>query len=108
MQALLRHFLVRVPSVGTDTAYDNCNLESGNDNVAVKRLQVALDSCCNFHAGLAVDGIYGEGHQSRRRVSPGTVQRPGRRRIRADDRQCHVVARRCQQRQHLRPCPIYP
>jgi hypothetical protein len=38
---------------------DNCQLGLGNDSVAVARLQIALDSLCNFSAGLAVDNDYG-------------------------------------------------
>jgi peptidoglycan hydrolase-like protein with peptidoglycan-binding domain len=51
--------LVRVPTVGNGTGDDNCQLGLGNDSVAVARLQIALNSKCNFSAGLKVDNDYG-------------------------------------------------
>jgi peptidoglycan hydrolase-like protein with peptidoglycan-binding domain len=51
--------LIRIPTVGNGTGNDNCQLGLGNDSVAVARLQIALDSPCNFSAGLAVDNDYG-------------------------------------------------
>lgn len=54
---------LRVPTVGNGTGNWNCDLEYGDDNVAVARLQIALDTTlangCNFGAGLTVDGDYG-------------------------------------------------
>jgi peptidoglycan hydrolase-like protein with peptidoglycan-binding domain len=51
---------LRVPTVGNGTGNWHCNLEFGDDNVAVARLQVALDSSnCELGAGLTVDGDYG-------------------------------------------------
>jgi putative peptidoglycan binding protein len=57
-------FEVRVPTVGNGTGNVNCQLGLGNDNVAVGRLQIALNQC-NFRAFhppyplLAVDNNYG-------------------------------------------------
>jgi peptidoglycan hydrolase-like protein with peptidoglycan-binding domain len=51
--------LLRVPTVGTGTGDDNCNLEVGDSSTAVARLQIALNSFCNLSAGLQVDGNYG-------------------------------------------------
>jgi peptidoglycan hydrolase-like protein with peptidoglycan-binding domain len=54
---------LRVPTVGNGSGDWNCDLEYGDDNVAVARLQIALDTTlangCNFGAGLAVDSDYG-------------------------------------------------
>jgi peptidoglycan hydrolase-like protein with peptidoglycan-binding domain len=53
---------VRVPSVGLDTGDDNCNLEYGDDNTGVSRLQIALNDCNYFAfdaSSVAVDGDYG-------------------------------------------------
>jgi peptidoglycan hydrolase-like protein with peptidoglycan-binding domain len=55
-------YTVRVPSVGLDTGDDNCNLEYGDDNTGVSRLQIALNDCQPFAFDdypLAVDGDYG-------------------------------------------------
>jgi peptidoglycan hydrolase-like protein with peptidoglycan-binding domain len=50
---------LRVPTLGNGGGVDNCNLELGDDNVAVSRLQIGLDSSCNFSADIPVDGDYG-------------------------------------------------
>jgi hypothetical protein len=42
---------IRVPTVGNGTGNDNCQLGLGNDSVAISRLQIALNSLCNFSAG---------------------------------------------------------
>ncbi|HEX9542896.1 MAG TPA: peptidoglycan-binding domain-containing protein [Streptosporangiaceae bacterium] len=54
-------FEVRVPTVGNGTGNDNCQLGLGNDNVAVGRLQIALNQCNSraFSPPLAVDNNYG-------------------------------------------------
>jgi hypothetical protein len=51
--------LVRVPTLGNNSGNLNCELGLGNTGVAVRRLQIALDSSCNLFDNLAVDGIYG-------------------------------------------------
>jgi peptidoglycan hydrolase-like protein with peptidoglycan-binding domain len=50
---------VRVPTFGNRSGDWECNLEFGDDGVPVARLQIALDSRCNFSAGIPVDNDYG-------------------------------------------------
>jgi murein L,D-transpeptidase YcbB/YkuD len=53
---------LRVPSVGLDTGDDNCNLAENDEpdgSTTVMRLQIGLNSNCNFSAGLKVDGDFG-------------------------------------------------
>jgi peptidoglycan hydrolase-like protein with peptidoglycan-binding domain len=49
--------LVFVPTIGSDTHRDNCDLGPGNNGNAVYWLQTTLNHC--YGAGLALDGSYG-------------------------------------------------
>jgi peptidoglycan hydrolase-like protein with peptidoglycan-binding domain len=48
---------VFIPTIGSQTHQDNCQLGLGNDNNGVASLQYALNGC--YAAKLTVDGNYG-------------------------------------------------
>lgn len=51
---------IRVPTTANGSGNITCSLEEGDVNIAVSRLQIALDHCSNAHLShLTVDGHYG-------------------------------------------------
>ncbi|MBO0732400.1 MAG: peptidoglycan-binding protein [Acidimicrobiaceae bacterium] len=48
---------VAVPTIGSNTHNDNCELGVGNTSNGVRALQITLNGCYGQH--LALDGIYG-------------------------------------------------